>query len=145
MITLDVKAINSGLRKIAQAIKTNITLSCRQGVDMYGNEFKKYSPEYAERKAFYLSNNRKKNMAKNRKKVETVNLKRTGVMLQSIAVGKHPEGYELTVSDKNRAKIAFYHHTGTGQPERKFFGVSPENERKFYSTYMKNIPLLRKA
>jgi hypothetical protein len=148
MITFDTKQLNKNLQDIAFAIRTQIRVNTRRGVDIDGNAFAPYSASYAKAKADYMGTKGKKT-AKSGKSVtwstNRVNLMLTGVMMDSIAVSREGDHYVIYVADANRKLIALYHHTGKGNnPERPFFGISKANEKAIFAKYM-NRPLLKKA
>jgi hypothetical protein len=147
MITFDTKQLNKNLHDIAFAIRTQIRVNTRRGVDIDGNAFAPYSASYAKAKADYMGTKGKKT-AKSGKSVtwsiNRVNLMLTGVMMDSIAVSREGDHYIIYVADANRKVVAFAHHTGTGQKKRPFFGISKANEKAIFAKYM-NRPLLKKA
>ena len=141
MIKLDVLQINKSLNNIALAIRKQILDNTRKGVDMDGNPFKEYSESYLNAKADYQSKG--KVTAAKMVRASVVNMRLSGVMLRSISVRKVANGYEIFFADKSRAFIAYAHQTGKGNlPERKFFGVSPADEKRFYAQYF-NRPVLK--
>lgn len=146
MITFDTKALDKGLQNIAIAVIKAIRDNTKKGVDMNGSKFKPYSAAYREWKVDWMRNGKKANNAKSRVSSNpTVNLMLRGVMLNSISKSRIKDGFDVYIADKNRALIGFAHHTGTGQPKREFFGVSPAKEKELYLQYLGKLPLLRKS
>lgn len=140
LVTINQRAINKALNDIALDIRKQIRANCDKEIDMDGVGFKKYSQAYVIDKARYQSRGKNLNLAR----AEKVNLKRTGLMLRSISVTKKGDQYEIYISDKSRAIVAYKHHTGSGVPERKFFGVSDADARRFYNNRMNKSILVKK-
>jgi hypothetical protein len=118
MIKLNVKLIDNALKTIAMNIRAQIRDNSRKGVDVNGNPFHKYSTTYAEWKLERVGKN------------SPVNLMLHGQMMRSIVVNKGSGGYEIKFADASMAERAWWHHTGTGQPKRPFFGVSDANAKR---------------
>ena len=132
-ITLDRKQIDKNLKDIALAIRKEILAKTRKGVDMNGVQFKKYSPLYQRLKEEYTGEGR----------ANTVNLLRTGVMLDSISITKEGNAFVIYIADPTRKIVAFAHHTGSGQPKRAFFGISKDKEKEFFNRYFKKEILVK--
>jgi len=132
-ITIDRKQIDKNLKDIALAIRNEIRIKTRAGVDMNGKAFKEYSPLYKLLKEEYSGEGR----------ANVVNLMRTGLMMDSIAITKEGNAFVIYIADPTRKIVAFAHHTGSGQPKREFFGVSKAKEKEFFERYFKKEVLVK--
>lgn len=142
-IVFDKSKLNKSLQDIANAIAFSIRKNTREGKDMNDAQFAPYSEDYVKYKTKY--------MAKGKKVVKAaganpshVNLMLTGKMMHSTStssmkVAKQGNHYMIYFPDKNRALIAYAHHTGTGQKKRAFFGVSASKEKAIYQKYMQQV------
>ena len=115
------------LRRAAPRTVNTIRRRTLSGLDANGRPFRRYSPEYARTKAglggvggvggFNLSR---------------PNLSLSGQMLQSItsAVSRVNNTLKLRLGfqGSRNARLALYHQTGDGVPQRKFFGLTPREK-----------------
>ena len=137
-LVLDQKKLDTAMHKIANRILAEIRQNTRRGVDSDGNQFQRYSEPYLKYKTRYMAKG-KQSVQKAGVSSATVNLILTGKMMDSISVSKFGTAYHIYFIDKDRALIAYYHHTGKKQPKRAFFGVSASREKAIYEEYMKDV------
>lgn len=97
---------------MGQAIMDVMLERTASGKDIRGNDFKKYSPEYARSRDFRAAG-----------KSSTVDMELTGSMLGDIDIKSTGDGIELFIDGKTSNLKAFNHNTGDTLPKRQFFGV----------------------
>jgi hypothetical protein len=142
MIKLDTKQIDKNLKDIAMAIQNEIRKNTRNGVDMDGVRFADYSPNYLQFKAEYQTKGIIGDAQLTR--AGKVNLRLTGLMMDSISITKENKSYVIYIADPTRKIVAYAHHTGSGQKQRKFFGISKEKEQELFNKYFKKEILVKK-
>ena len=98
----------------------------KQGNDVNGAQFADYSTAY-------LRHREKLG------KTTYVNLEYDNKMLGSMSVKRITGGAEIYFSDAERRKIAIYHNSGTGVPERKFFAISDGEAKDLIERLMKKL------
>lgn len=138
-LELDKKALLKVIMDISLKIKKQIRDRTANGIDMDGKPFKPYSEIYLQQKADYQSKGKVSMVSMAR--ASNVNLMLTGTMMRSksMEVRQDPGKLqcEIFFPDKPLAIRAWTHHTGAGKmPQRKFFGVSKDEESKIYNKYM---------
>lgn len=115
---------------IAQAFVDKIKERTASGVDANGKEFEPYSASYVNSLSFKAAG----------KSADEVNMELFGDMMGTLDV-LESSGSEIKIgwADELQNKKAFNHNTGDTLPERRFFGLKPNEIKEIASQFIEDV------
>ena len=110
---------------LAVQVKDDIIKRTKSGIDMYGNQFIPYSQKYAKKK-----------------KKTVVDLFDTGQMLGDIQSKSYHSTGIIQIKSSRSKRIASYNQNRLGK-QRKFFGLTPQDQSKLHNKIVKIVRNLK--
>ena len=128
--TVSKAALDTNLLVLTGSIRSFMQTRTKSGQDLNHGLFKPYSDSYALQKQ------------KRGKTGTVVQLVDTGNMFRSMSIRQISRGYQIYFADKNRAAIAYYHQSGSGQPKREWFGLNQADANVLFKRFGYKIPVV---